>query len=203
MRLLDKLELPRVLVADCPWQFSDKLPGGRRGAEKNYKSTGGNVLSLDDLKRIELPEMDTHCHLFFWRVSAMVEEAYAVVRAWGFKPKSELVWRKLTVGGKRWFGMGRHVRAEHETCIIAVRGAPKVLEHATRSVFDAEEPGEGSVLEAPCLGHSAKPDEFYALVERLCPGPRVELFARKERPGWDCYGNQVANNPRTIRVRPA
>lgn len=194
----------RVLVADPPWPFDDKLPGEGRGAVKHY-----GLMTLVDIERLALPPLADDCHLFLWRVSSMVEEAYAVARAWGFTPKSELVWRKTTKTGKRHFGMGRHVRAEHETCIIAVRGRPKVIDRSTRSVFDAPEVDleefdspESSVLTAEASRvHSRKPLEFYALVERLCPGPRVELFARAARPGWTCLGNEVPGAATTIATR--
>lgn len=168
---------PAVLIADPPWKFSDRLPGKGRGAAKHY-----DVLDLDGIKNFPLPELADDCYLFMWRVSAMVEEAYEVVRAWGFTPKAEIVWDKKTKTGKEHFGMGHHVRASHESCIIAVRGRPKVKVRNVRSTFDG-----------PVSRHSAKPDEFYELVEELCHGPYVELFARRERPGWVCYGNELDN----------
>ena len=165
----------RVLCADPPWSFGDKLPGASRGAERNY-----GVMSIDDLCAFEIPAMEPDAYLFMWRVASQVEEAYRVVRTWGFVPKTEIVWRKLTSRGKPWFGMGRTVRASHETAIVAVRGRPQPLGHSERSVF-----------EATVGRHSAKPEEFYDLVERMCAGPYVELFARRQRPGWTCLGNQV------------
>lgn len=201
MKILDQIgglpatsALPRVLVADPAWSFGDSLPGATRGASNNY-----DVMGIDDIRNLDIPPLAPDCILFLWRVSAMVEEAYSVVRAWGFTPKSELVWRKLTSGGKRWFGMGRYVRMEHESCIIAVRGKPKVRDRATRSILDADEAG---MFSAPCEGHSRKPDEFYGLVETLCEGPYLELFARRQRENWICLGNEVANSPTTIAVRP-
>lgn len=199
-----------VITADPAWQFDDKLPGEKRGAEKHY-----NCAPHEEIMRYALPPTADDCHLFLWRVSAMVEEAYEVVRAWGFTPKSELVWRKTTVKGKRHFGMGRHVRAEHETCIIAVRGRPKVKCRSIRSVFDAPdltpydecESDIPSVFDAPAprtagpkskIVHSRKPPEFFALVESLCPGAYVELFARELRPGWTSIGDQVPGNPTTM-----
>jgi N6-adenosine-specific RNA methylase IME4 len=118
--------------------------------------------------------------LFCWRVASQVEEAYRVVRAWGFLPKSEIVWRKLTKHGKPHFGMGRIVRAAHEACIVATRGkpVPKVLN--MRSVF-----------EAPVGRHSEKPGVFYDRVEELFDGPYLELFARRCRRGWVCLGDEV------------
>lgn len=165
----------RVLCADPPWSFGDKLPGKSRGAEKNY-----GVMTVDDICAFELPPLEPDAYLFMWRVSSQVEEAYRVVRAWGFVPKSEIVWRKMTANGKPWFGMGRHVRAAHETAVVAVRGRPQRLSASERSVF-----------EAVAGRHSEKPEAFYDIVERLAPGPYVELFARRQRPGWTCLGNQA------------
>jgi len=171
-----------VMLADCPWKFGDSLPGNSRGAAKQY-----DVLDVESLKAFPLPPMADTSILFFWRVSAMVEEAYQVVRAWGYVPKSEIVWEKLTKTGKPWFGMGRYVRASHETCIVGTRGSFKVKDRGVRSRFSAPVPtdSDGKII------HSAKPDEFYALIERLADGPYVELFARRRREGWEQFGNEL------------
>ena len=165
----------RVLVADPAWTFNDKLPGPSRGAAKNYR-----VMSLADICAFTLPPFERDAWLFLWRVSSQVEAAYQVVRAWGFVAKTELVWEKLTVGGKAHFGMGHYLRAAHETCIVAVRGAPKPRARNVRSRFAA-----------PVGVHSEKPEAFYELVERLTDGPYVELFARRRRPGWFCFGDEL------------
>lgn len=176
-----------TLTADCPWQFNDKLPGAGRGAAKNYR-----VQTLDHLRALPLPPLLDDCYLFFWRVSSMVEEAYSVVRAWGFEPKSEIVWEKLTKKGLPWFGMGRHVRAAHETAIVAVRGRPQRLVRNIRSRFAAPVPRdtEGRYV------HSAKPEEFYTqIVEKLAGGPYAELFGRRHRPGWTVIGDEAWGPP--------
>lgn len=165
-----------VLVVDPPWKFSDDLPGKGRGASKHYP-----CMPLAALKRFPLPPLADDCHLFLWRVASMQEEALELARAWGFVPKTEIVWIKRTKTGRRHFGMGRTVRAEHETCLVAVRGKPKVRDRSVRSTFTA-----------PAGRHSAKHEAFFDLVERLCEGPFVELFARRNRPGWTCLGNDPA-----------
>lgn len=178
-------ELFHVLVADCPWKFDDALPGPNRGAEKNYP-----CLSIEELCTFQLPPMAEDSVLFFWRVSVMQQEALDVVRAWGFKVKGEVVWLKKTVSGGRFFGMGRIVRAEHEICLIATRGKPQVLNHSTRSTFTTEEMDfEG--LSAVNTRHSAKPEQFYSIIESLFAPPYCEMFARRIRPGWVCLGNEV------------
>ncbi len=110
----------------------------------------------------------------------MQAEAIEVVKAWGFVLKTEIVWLKRTRHGKRHFGMGRIIRAEHETCLVATRGKPKPKVLSVRSTF-----------EAPTGLHSEKPEAFFDLVEGLFDGPYLELFARRQRDGWRCTGDEV------------
>lgn len=169
---------PRVIVADPPWKFGDKLPGPGRGAAKHYET-----MSVEDICRFPLPwERQADEVLFLWRVSAMQREALDVASAWSFTVKSELVWEKLTTGGKRHFGMGRYVRASHETCLIATRGRGCLPEVRNQR----------STFQAAVAAHSAKPDAFYAIVERMYPNAvKTELFARKRRLGWEQHGLEL------------
>jgi N6-adenosine-specific RNA methylase IME4 len=202
----------RVLVADPPWLFGDRTP--HKGAEDHYA-----CLPLPQIIQFPLPPIADNAVLFLWRVGAgndegsLGEGAYAVARAWGFTPRSEMVWRKTRLckncGGNGWtpiahaepayaevrvwcetchgrgykvaIGMGRYVRGAHEVCLIATRGKRPPVDKSVRSVFDA-----------PRQEHSRKPDRFYDIVEKLYPeGPHVELFARRGREGWHCYGDQI------------
>lgn len=170
----------KVITADPPWAPKDTLPGPKRGAAKHYP-----VMSIAELKLLPVcgwfPPIADDAHLFMWRLASMQEEALELVRAWGFTPKAEVVWVKKTVHDKRWFGMGRQVRMEHEVCLIATRGRPKVRSRSIRSVFEAR-----------AGAHSAKPETFYTqIVEKLCYGPRVELFGRRSRRRWTVIGNEV------------
>lgn len=184
----------RCIVADPPWAPRDKLPGKSRGAAKQYPvMSTDKVVSLAAVSRKgPLRVMDQlvseHAVLFLWRLASMQEDALRVAEMWGFRAVSEIVWQKLTVNGKPHFGMGRTVRGSHETALICIRGrSSKVItSHRVRSVFAAPVP---SINGRPI--HSAKPDEFFAIVEELCAGPRLELFARKRRDGWRQIGNQL------------
>jgi N6-adenosine-specific RNA methylase IME4 len=121
------------------------------------------------------------------------------VEAWGFEPKAEIVWQKLTKNGKHVFALGHYTRGSHETCVIATRGSVKPASKSIRSTFSAKIPIEPTGLftkggkprfKAP---HSAKPDEFFDLVEQLT-GPnmkRLELFSRRNREGWTCLGDET------------
>jgi N6-adenosine-specific RNA methylase IME4 len=143
-------------------------------------------MTVSEIIRMPLPPLHDDCVLFFWRVSSMVEEAYQVVRAWGFVPKTELVWEKTTGedNDKLSFGMGRILRGAHETCIVAARGDR--IECMSKS--------ERTVFRAPRGAHSEKPEEFYRIIERLYPldlwpESHVELFARRRRRGWIQHGH--------------
>jgi len=174
------LERPpaKVLVADPPWSFGDKLAMSdvKRGSASNY-----SVLSLNQIKAFPMPyPIADDALLFLWRVASQQEEALSVMRAWGFVPKSEIVWEKLTPTGKLAFGMGRYVRMCHEVCLIGRKGKAAVRDRSVRSVFSA-----------PLGLHSAKPEEFFDIVEKLAEGPYVELFARRQRAGWHCFGDEL------------
>jgi N6-adenosine-specific RNA methylase IME4 len=174
----------RVIVSDPPWRFGDPLPGDGRGAGRHYETM--SVWQICAMEA-ELPRLSRNAYLFLWRVSSMVEEAYQVVRAWGFTPKTEIVWQKVTKNGEPWFGMGRTLRASHEACIVATRGTPRPLDRGIRSRFAAKVP----VDEQGRYIHSAKPDAFYGIVERLSAGPYYEMFSRRKRPGWTQVGNEA------------
>jgi N6-adenosine-specific RNA methylase IME4 len=169
----------RVLVADPPWKFSDKLPVTTRGADRHYAT-----MPLEEICRFPLPHLAQDCALFLWRVASMQQEALDVARMWGFTIKSELVWLKKTQTGARWFGMGRTLRAEHEVCLVATKGRPQIKNHSTRTTFVTDVTG----LSAQVGWHSEKPEKFYEIVEELFDGPRLELFARRQRAGWTCTG---------------
>lgn len=184
------------IVADPPWAPRDTLPGPTRGAAKQYP-----VMSTTDIYALSDPtfvgnsiygqRVANDAVLFLWRLSSMQSDALDVAHAWGFVVKSEIVWQKLTKRGFPWFGMGRTVRASHETCLVAVRGrASKVIRAKNiRSTFTAPVPVDA----AGKYIHSAKPDAFFDDVVMPLVGdvPRLEIFARTRRPGWDAIGNQL------------
>ena len=173
----------QIIVADPPWSHGDQLPGKKRGAKKHY-----GCMSLSEIMRMPLPPIADDAVLFLWRVSSMVEEAYQVVRAWDFVPKSEIVWNKTTEknGENDSIGMGHIVRGSHETCIVARRG--KLIKPISKS--------ERTSFRAPRGKHSEKPEEFYRIVERLYPPElfperHVELFARRRRRFWVSIGDEL------------
>lgn len=155
--------------------------------------------------------------LFLWATNPFIlsGEAQEVCKAWGFKPKQMIPWVKgrLDVDVPKEYpedrcydafldsvkpklvlqtGMGFYTRGVSEHLIVATRGEATwlVKDRGVNGLIVA--PEEAFIL-APRKAHSEKPQQAYDLIERLIePGHRqVELFARKQRPGWECYGDQL------------
>jgi N6-adenosine-specific RNA methylase IME4 len=135
-----------------------------------------SVEEICALKVADLAHED--CVLWLWTTNAhlLSGDALLVLKTWGFTPKTMLTWAKDKMGTGDW------LRGQTEPCIMAVRGKPTV-----------ELTNQTTLLVAPTRGHSRKPDEFYALVESLCPAPRyASLFHRgPTRPNWDGHGDEA------------
>lgn len=162
----------RTIVADPPWPSMHQRSTYHRGKpERHYPTMPVEAICAMDVA--SLAEDDAH--LWVWGVNRTLDAAYEVARAWGFTPMSLLTWRKPGLG------MGYYLRNNTEHCVLATRGKPMV----------PDERSLGSCFEWPRGRHSAKPSEFFEVVERISPGPYLELFARERRPNWDGWGNEI------------
>jgi N6-adenosine-specific RNA methylase IME4 len=160
----------RVIVADPPWAY-DKRPHdpGHRGASP-YPS-----MSLEDIKALPIAaRAHSDAVLWLWTTNAHLPVAFEVVTAWGFVHKTILTWVKDRIGVGDW------LRGQTEHCLLTVRGKPTVVLT-----------NQGTVIHGTCREHSRKPEEFYQLVETLCPGSKLELFARAQRAGWTVHGSET------------
>jgi N6-adenosine-specific RNA methylase IME4/ParB-like chromosome segregation protein Spo0J len=158
-----------VLYVDAPWQ--SQSPGSKWSPEQHYPT-----MPVAQIKRLAVPAADDSV-LFLWAVSALLPEALEVMQAWGFEYRSNIVWDKLSIG------LGVWVRHEHELLLIGRRGNQSPPER-TRRVR--------SIIRARRGRHSEKPQQFYELLEQMYPEQsKLELFARRARPGWTSWGNQL------------
>lgn len=166
------------ILADPPWKFknfSDKKIS-KKGAAGHYP-----CMALDDIKSLPVADIaEKDCFLFMWATFPLLPEALETMTAWGFTYKTGAAWHKMTKNGKTAFGTGFIFRSAAELLLVGTCGHPKTLNRSTRNVL------QGVVRE-----HSRKPDEQYALIESLCAGERIELFARQTVSGWDCWGNET------------
>lgn len=180
------------ILADPPWSFltyGQKRTTPHRGADEHY-----GTMTADELTALPVSEVAAKdAALLMWVVDSHFEEALTLGRAWGFVPKSiAFVWVKRDPLDPRQeaflqpipmpakIGMGYSTRKQAELCLLFTRGKPRRLSKGVRQV-----------IEAPRREHSRKPDETFARVEALYPGPYLELFAREQRPGWTAWGNQT------------
>lgn len=168
-----------LILADPAWDYRDKCNSGNRGASHKYHCPPIEELKALDIQGIAAPD----CLLAMWWVGPMPLEAVGLAQAWGFtlKNMTGFTWVKRTKHGKRAFGMGHYTRGNAENCLFAVRGKVK---RVSASV--------SQLIEAPIREHSRKPDEQYERLEALMGDiPRLELFARRKRDGWDAFGNEI------------
>lgn len=165
----------RCIVADPPWPYDVRSDDPtHRGAMPYHRMTVGDICAMP----VELRAHSEGCVLFLWTTNAFMEHAPQVVRSWGFEWKTVLTWKKPKMG------VGNYLRNITEHCIIAVRGKPVIGEASATNTTLLEAPN-------PTGEHSDKPEEFYLLVEKLCQGSKLELFAREARPGWTVWGSEV------------
>jgi N6-adenosine-specific RNA methylase IME4 len=163
-----------VIYADPPWTFSTYSDLGQdRGPARHYPT-----MTLDAVRALDVASIAADdCVLFLWAVQPILPTACEIITAWGFAHKTNLVWIKDKIGMGYWF------RSRHEHLLIATRGAPPAPAMGTQAQ---------SVIFAPVREHSRKPDEAYEIIESYFPSlPKIELFARHARPGWDRWGAEA------------
>jgi len=164
----------RVIYADPPWKYGDDRNGleGAPGAEAHYPT-----MSISQLCAIPVGELlEDNAVLFLWVTSPILEEAFPVIKAWGFTYRASVVWNKDA------HNMGHYVSVRHEFLLICVRGS--CLPDIKRLL--------PSVVTVKRTRHSEKPEEFRKMIDQMYPsGRRIELFARKPAEGWERWGNQA------------
>lgn len=156
----------RTILADPPW--------AGQGAERHYLTMKAESIAAMPIRDLA----DDNAALYLWCTQSTVPAAYRVAEAWGFQGKTLITWLK----DKK--GRGRPFRHNTEFLLYAVRG--KQAEPEFRN--------QGTQLHGPVLQHSHKPEEQFPLIERVSPGPYLELFARR-RPSssrnWSVWGNEI------------
>ena len=182
-----------TIAADPPWAYPSpgqigKTLEHRPNRDKGLSRHGAgsvaryNKLTLDELKAIDVARVAAaNAHLYLWTTNSFMESAFPLARAWGFEPITIITWTKVRAAdGQPSMKMGYYYRGATEHCLFCVRGSLRLLGAAHTTAFFA-----------PRTAHSVKPEYFYQMVEAQSPGPRLEMFARRERAGWSAFGDQV------------
>ena len=179
-----------IIYADPPWSYRDYT--SKAVAEKNLNANSKKsvVMKYDVMKTTnicELPIGDIaaeDCILFMWVTMPKLNEVFDVIKAWGFKYSTVgFTWIKKNKKNKdsNFWGMGRWTRSNAELCLIGIKGKPQRVSASVHSVIE-------SCIEE----HSKKPAIVRDKIIELCGDlPRIELFARQNAEGWDCWGNET------------
>lgn len=176
----------RTVLADPPWmeQGQGRTP---RGANAHY-----GLLRTDEIIRTMASadvwgRVADRAHMYLWATNNHLTDALKVMDALGFRHVTAITWAKMARDGQGWKaqhpGLGQYFCGLTEHMLFGVRGPAARPDPADRGV---------TLLTAPRREHSRKPDEQYGLIERVSPGPRLEMFARgPARPGWTTWGDQA------------
>jgi N6-adenosine-specific RNA methylase IME4 len=171
----------QIIYSDPAWTYEDKALAGNRGAGCKY-----DLMTIPEMKNLPVKDMaDKDCVLFMWVTMPKLNECFELINSWGFEYKTvAFTWVKTNRNnGQPFMGMGRWTRANAELCLLATKGKPKRINA-----------GVQQIVLSKIREHSQKPDEVYTRIEELMGDlPRIELFSRHKREGWDVWGNQVPN----------
>lgn len=191
-------EFYRCVVADPPWQvaagreiggYALKADGTQPFVVKdqNARQLAYPTMTVAQLKELA-PELlcAGQAHLYLWTVNAYLQDAFDVMQAWGFKYSTTLVWAKKPMGG----GLGGCYGLATEFCLFGYKGVQDAQTRIGRNWWNwrraYDERGKPK--------HSAKPAEFFEMVEGMSHGPYLEMFARAPREGWHVWGNEVQSD---------
>jgi N6-adenosine-specific RNA methylase IME4 len=171
-----------TILADPPWQFQNRTG---KMAPEHKRLSRYPTLDLQSIKDIPVQvAAEETAHLYLWVPNALLPEGLAVMDAWGFQYKSNIIWYKIRKdGGPDGRGVGFYFRNVTEILLFGVRGKGARTLQQGRS--------QTNIITTRKREHSRKPDEQYDLIEGCSWGPRLELFSRGNRRGWTCWGNQA------------
>jgi N6-adenosine-specific RNA methylase IME4 len=176
-----------TFLVDPPWRFTNKT--GKVAPEHKRLARYG-TMTLPEIMALPVEQLAAPtAHLYLWCPNALLPDGIAVMKAWGFTYKSNIVWHKVRKdGGSDGRGVGFYFRNVTELVLFGVRGKnARTLAPGRRQV---------NLLATRKREHSRKPDEQYGIIEACSPGPYLELFARGTRKGWATWGNQAADDYR-------
>lgn len=165
-----------IIYADPPypirWQGSTSI---------GTKPLQYPTMTIAELCALPVKSIAEDCSkLFLWTTNGFLPEALGILKFWGFQYDKLWTWCKPT-------GAGGFPRNATEHLIEASRGALKSLNRHSAAI--------NNWFIAPTQGHSVKPNKIYEIIEYCYPNyPKIELFARKKRYGWDVWGNEVESD---------
>ncbi|MCC5633498.1 adenine-specific DNA methyltransferase [Nostoc sphaeroides CHAB 2801] len=183
----------QCIVIDPPWFYR------LRSKDKTHRNRiPYQPMRTKEILALPIPELcgSNGCILWLWFTNNHMIEAAQCLQTWGFELKTILTWEKVTKDGtKTHLGVGHWLRNSTEHCALAIRGNVKAFAGRTLT-------NQSSILHSPRREHSRKPEQFFELVEKLCPDmTKLEMFARSSRVGWDCWGDEALKFDQPVEER--
>lgn len=174
-----------IIYADPPWEY--KQSGNKtnsRGMAKQHYET----MTTEEICKLPIPQICTEDALcFMWATFPNINQALTVMKEWGFTYKTAaFVWvKKNKKSNSNFWGMGAYTRANAEVCLLGIKKKTKAKQIVKSNAVH-------QIIESPIGRHSKKPNVVREkILELLGDIPRIELFAREQFAGWDCWGNEV------------
>lgn len=191
----------RTIVADPPWAYPEGWPVGSKDGEVAPQAAARGIpyekgrrtplkyeqMSVEQIAALPVAALadPRGCHLYLWTTNRYLRSAFDVLDAWGFRFGQVLVWCKTPMG----IGPGGAFAQSTEYILTARCGSLRNTKRFDSNWFTWPRMGKA---------HSRKPDGFLDLVEQTSPAPRIELFARRKRLGWDSWGNEIDSDVELI-----
>jgi N6-adenosine-specific RNA methylase IME4 len=157
-----------AILCDPPWQYSNQAT--RASTSNHY-----NTMATEEIVRLPISELAAEqSHLHLWTTNAFLFECPKILEAWEFEYKGVFVWIKNQMG------IGNYWRVSHEFMVLGIRGDLRFRDHSQMSWIMTDR-----------TTHSTKPDSVADKIEKVSPGPYLELFGRRTRPNWTVWGDQI------------
>lgn len=185
----DALRRYGVIIADPPWPYRFQVPGKHRKPQEIYSPGDSDhaTMTAEEIAAIPVGSWAADdCVLLLWTTWPQLEEGFHVMKAWGATFKTGFMWAKTTAMGLPWQNTGVWVQGVTEPLLVGCFGSPGPRGKAMIGFLT----GEGRAFYAPRRAHSSKPKVLHDYAEQF-EGPYLELFARRERPGWSTWGNEL------------
>lgn len=161
----------KTILADPPWKYGKGWKTG--GAGRRY-----SLMKLKDIKNLPVKNLSKeNAHLYLWSPNSLISQALEVMKDWGFNYKTIITWVKE----RSIFGY--YFKGQTEQLLFGVKGSL-----APNDRFQV------TILKGVSKRHSEKPEMQYEVIEKISPAPRIELFARNKRMGWDVWGNEIRSD---------
>ena len=176
---MHNLQKYKLIYADPPWKYDNVTTGrnNKSGATSKYET-----ILMEDLCKYPISRIaEKDAALFLWCTTPLLPYGFQIMDAWGFEYKTTIYWDKTALGLGNWF------RGQVEILLVGVKGKLKPF-HCQKA----------NLIQAKVGKHSQKPRQIYGLLESLDINPKIELFARERRQGWDAWGNQLPDTMQTL-----